>query len=257
MDFYFNFCALEGRQLRLGETGMLPCKKVMRAICESDYQNKDLVMTLPKSKDCINHEHVKAPKDGLFLMRVSNPHESYSLHVLFDTRTTPDFVMIEKREGMEQEGREVLKVLESSLCQAADKYGWKVRLSDNPMNVVRDFDLFVSAMKYVNSPKGEGPVEFRSFIKIKERTNEIMSLLHSLLDLRKKPRQMLRILRTTTDVGMIEKPELESFNKEFNKKVSISSYNRYMSDSSNPFANDSHYKDYLKMFMNLIRKWVS
>ena len=257
MDFYFNFCALEGRQLRLGETGMLPCKKVMRAICESDYQNKDLVMTLPKSNDCINHEHVKAPKDGLFLMRVSNPHESYSLHVLFDTRTTPDFVMIEKRDGMEQEGREVLKVLESSLSQAADKYGWKVRLSDNPMNVVRDFDLFVSAMKYVNSPKEEGPVDFRSFIKIKERTNEIMSLLHSLLDLRKKPRQMLRILRTTTDVGMIEKPELESFNKEFNKKVSISSYNRYMSDSSNPFANDSHYKDYMKMFMNLIRKWVS
>lgn len=84
-----------------------------------------------------------------------------------------------------------------------------------------------------------------------------MSLLHSLLDLRKKPRHMLRILRTATDVGMTEKPELESFNKEFNKNVSISTYNRYMSDSSNPFANDSHYKDYMKMFLNLIRKWFS
>ena len=257
MDLNFYYCALEGRQLRQGETSMLPCKKVMRAICQSDYQNKDLVMTLPKSKDCINHEHVKAPKDGLFLMRVSNSQESYSLHVLFDTRTTPDFVMIEKRDGMEQEGHEVQMVLERALSQAADQYGWKVRLDENPMNVVRDFDLFVSAMEYVNSPKEEGPVDFRSFIKIKERTNEIMSLLHSLLDLRKKPRHMLRILRTATDVGMTEKPELESFNKEFNKNVSISTYNRYMSNSSNPFANDSHYKDYMKMFLNLIRKWFS
>ena len=146
---------------------------------------------------------------------------------------------------------------ETTVFMDRQKNGIRDCFSPALLKEMRDFDLFVSAMKYVNSPKEEGPVEFRSFIKIKERTNEIMSLLHSLLDLRKKPRQMLRILRTTTDVGMIEKPELESFNKEFNKKVSISSYNRYMSDSSNPFANDSHYKDYMKMFMNMIRKWVS
>lgn len=257
MDLNFYYCALEGRQLRIGETGILPCREVVRAICESDYQNKDLVMTIPKTKAPIDHEHVKAPKDGLFLMRVSHPKESYSLHVLFDTRTTPDFVMIEKREGMQQEGREVLRVLENSLSQAADQYGWKVRLDKNPMDEVRDFDLFVSAMEYVHSPNEEDPVDFRSFVKIQEKTVEIMALLHSKLDLKKKPQHILRILRAASDAGLTEKPERESFNKEFKKKASVSSYNRYMSDSSNPFANDSHYKDYMKQFLILMRKWVS
>ena len=256
MDLNFYYCALEGRQLRQGETSMLPCKKVMRAICQSDYQNKDLVMTLPKSNDCINHEHVKAPKDGLFLMRVSNPHESYSLHVLFDTRTTPDFVMIEKREGMEQEGHEVQMVLERALSQAADQYGWKVRLDENPMNVVRDFDLFVSAMEYLNGK--EECIDFRSFIIFRQWADELMNKLHLMLKDMVKPKDIMRILRAAYDARLILKPDFDSFVKTFDKEgmVSYGTYKHYMRYGDHPLKDEDSYKEYLNISMKWKEKWV-
>ena len=37
-EFFFYNCQLEGRQLCLDETEMLPAKIVLRSICDADYQ---------------------------------------------------------------------------------------------------------------------------------------------------------------------------------------------------------------------------
>ena len=43
-EFFFYNCQLTGRQLRLGETGMLPAEIVVRSICDADYQENGIFL---------------------------------------------------------------------------------------------------------------------------------------------------------------------------------------------------------------------
>ena len=48
-EFYFYNCCLEGRQLRLGETGLLAAKEVVQAICDADFRNNGSYLKDPKA----------------------------------------------------------------------------------------------------------------------------------------------------------------------------------------------------------------
>lgn len=254
-EFYFYNCCLEGRQLRLGETGLLAAKEVVQAICDADFRNNGSYLKDPKANAGYYHEYAKHPKGGLYLMRAVKADNNASLDVLIDTRLFPNFVLIEKNDAMPQMSMEVTKAVERSLNQAADKYGWKATLKENQLNVVHDVDLFYSAMAYV---KETDVPDFRSFVNYEERIDEIMEILHLMLDKKDKPKPIMRIVVAAIDSGIIDKPEYERFVCEFKKEriISFSTYKHYTKKDNPPLMHDKVYLEYLDKFLRLKDKWL-
>lgn len=245
-EFFFYNCCLEGRQLSFGESGYLAAKEVVHTICDSDFQHHNIDMYNPKNKTNYFHEYVKEPQDGLYLMKVAKGFKEPSLQVLFDTRLSPDFVMIEKVEGRHEEGREVARVIEDWINKAANQYGWEAKLRQNPLTDIHHIDLFFSAMSYAHD---EEVPEFCSVIKFHNRAREILEMLHNKIDKKRKPQAIMLIMSAAYETGLIEKPEREVFNEEFKKNISIASYNRYMSYGSKLLAHNKDYQDYKEQFL--------
>lgn len=250
-EFFFYNCILEGRQLRLGETGLLPAKEVLRAICNKDFQDNSFNLTDPNNKICYNHEYTKPPKDGMYLMSAMKSEEQSYLRVLIDTRIYPNFVLIEKHDDRLQECSELTRVLEHSINQATYKYGWKAKFRVHNLNVVQYVKEFMGAMSYVDEV-----VDFRSYVIYEDRTDDIMKMLHLKLDNKVKPQSIMRIVRAAIDAGLISKPDFESFIQEFKKegKISKSAYKIYTKEK-NPLKDDRGYLEYLDQFLILKDKW--
>lgn len=90
---------------------------------------------------------------------------------------------------------------------------------------------------------------FGNYIIKKNKTKEINGLLHSYIDIEDKPQKLLKPLAAAVAAGCIAKPALEDFNFEFQKKISSSSYNRYVKDNTNnicAYDGDSAYYSMLK-----------
>lgn len=253
-EFFFYNCCLEGRQLELGETGFLAAKEVVRAICDADFRNNGSYLKDPCVDACYYHEFAKRPKDGLYLMRAIKADDDTSLDVLIDTRLFPCFVLIEKNNDMLQMSKEVTKVVERSLNHAANKYGWQAKLKENQLNVVHDVALFYSAMEYVK----EDTKDFMSFVNYEERTQEILQILHLMLDKKDKPKTIMRIIVAAIDAGIIEKPEYVRFIQEFKKErtISLSTFKYYTKRDNPPLMNDKVYQEYLDKFLRLKDKWL-
>ena len=253
-EFYFFNCCLEGRQLELGETGFLAAKEVVRAICDADFRNNGSYLKDPSTNASYYHEFAKKPKDGLYLMRAVKADDGTCLDVLIDTRLSPCFVWVEKNNDRPQMSEDVTKAMERSLNHAANQYGWQARLKENQLNVVHDVELFYSAMEYMK----EDAKDFTSFINYEERTQEILQILHRMLDKKDKPKTIMRIIVAAIDAGIIEKPEYVCFIQEFKKEriISFSTFKYYTGKKKRPLMNDEVYKEYLDKFLRLKDKWL-
>ena len=148
-DFIFYNCFLKGQQLCDGETGFLAATEVVQAICDADFRNHSLDLFNPKTNMHYYHEFVKDPKDGLNLIRVVNPKNRSCLDVLFDTRISPNFILVEKNHQNPRESYEVAKVMQYSINQASNTFGWESELRKNHLNEIRYLDYFWSAMDYM------------------------------------------------------------------------------------------------------------
>lgn len=253
-EFFFYNCQLEGRQLCLDETEMLPAKIVLRSICDADYQENGIFLKDLTAESGFLLRYAKPPKDGLFLMNATKTGGYSSLYVLIDTRLSPNFILIEKKVGLMQEYKELLKVLESSICEAVYKHGWLSKLVKNDLNVIKEVEFFFSAMKYI-----EGETDFRSCILYEERTDEILNMLHLKIDHKVKAQAIMCVIKAAIDAGLISKPEYESFVREFKKGeiVSFSTFKAYTKSYNNPLVNDKSYNEYLEQFMRLKDKWLN
>ena len=122
--------------------------------------------------------------------------------------------------------------------------------------LVRDFDLFVSAMEYLNGK--EECIDFRSFIIFRQWADELMNKLHLMLKDMVKPKDIMRILRAAYDARLILKPDFDSFVKTFDKEgmVSYGTYKHYMRHGDHPLIDEDSYKEYLNMSMKWKEKWV-
>ena len=89
-----------------------------------------------------------------------------------------------------QEYKELLKVLESSICEAVYKHGWLSKLVKNDLNVIKEVEFFFSAMKYI-----EGETDFKSCILYEERTDEILNMLHLKIDHKVKAQAIMSVKR--------------------------------------------------------------
>ena len=254
-EYFFYNCCLEGRQLRLGESGFLAAKEVVRAICDADFRSNGTYLKDPDVKADYYHEYIKRPKNGLYLMRAVRIDDHTSRDILIDTRLFPNFVLVEKDKDKLQMSMEVAKGFERSLNQAANRFGWNVTLKENQLNVVHDVDLFESAMAFAEDI---GVPEFSSFINYEERIDEVLDILHLMIDKKVKPKFIMRIMVAAIDSGIIDKPEYLSFIQEFHKDriISYSAYKLYTKKEGHPLKDNMVYQEYVDKFMRLKDRWL-
>lgn len=143
---FFNSC-LEWQALSEGVEGCFAASEVVRAICETDFQEQGTILNNPKTD--YYHKYVKTPHDGMFLMNVSRPAAQTNIHVFIDTRLSPNFIWIEKVEGQLEESLALRSELEYTLNKAAYKYGWGLTLQTSEMSEVHHVPLFISAWTYI------------------------------------------------------------------------------------------------------------
>ena len=254
-EYYFYNCCLEGRQLRLGESGFLAAKEVVQAICDADFRNNGSYLKDPNAQADYYHEYIKRPKDGLYLMRAVKIANHASLDILIDTRLFPNFVLIEKNNNMPQMHIEVMKAFERWLNHAANQYGWIATLKENQLNVIHDVDLFKSAMAFAEDT--DVP-DFSSFINYEERIEEVLETLHLMIDKKVKARPIMRIITAAIDSGIIDKPDYLSLIQEFHKEsiMSLSAYKLYTKKECHPLKQDKIYLEYLDKFLRLKDRWL-
>lgn len=148
-EYFFYNCMLERLQFCDGEDGYLAETEVLRDIFYSDFRKNCLVLDNPETD--YYHVYAKPPENGKFLIRVAKPACESTIDVVIDTRLFPNFVMIEKINGMLEECLDVKRAVEKSLNKAAGKYGLSLKLKKNQLNVVHHIDHFITIMEYAGN----------------------------------------------------------------------------------------------------------
>lgn len=253
-DFYFYNCCLEGRQLRLGETGFLAAKEVVQAICDADFRNNGTYLKDPDVKANYYHEYIKRPKNGLYLLRAIRIDDNASLDILIDTRLFPNYVLIEKNNNMPQMHIEVMKAFERWLNHAANQYGWSATLKENQLNVIHDVDLFKSAMAYAEDRNMKA--DFKSIVIAEKIADDVLKLIDIYIKGKKLPKPIIAPFRAAKDAGAIGKLTKSVFRKTFGDILgnSISALDKYMSDDYRWNEKDSVYNEMKNEFRKLVEK---
>lgn len=259
INFMFFDCCLEGRQLEFGESGFLPALEVVRYIFDAGFRKYGLNTFDSGTNALFACKYVMKPKDGMFLMEVRNHHGDIAKLVFIDTRTKPNFVWVQPADNGEDDewSLQVAHFVEEWISREAYAYGWKAKLKRSVFNKLVYWPQFDSAMAYIDEYLERIPA-FCTFVKDTKKVGNVMEVLHQKLDHKNKAILMMKVLRAAYDADLIEKPEFESFIREFKKegKICLSSFNHYMMDD-NPLADDKDYQRYLHDFVELKRKYAS
>ena len=259
INFMFFDCCLEGRQLEFGESGFLPALEVVRHIFDAGFREHGLNTFDSGTNALFDCKYVMNPKDGMFLMEVRNHHGDVGKLVFIDTRTKPNFVWVQPADNGEDDewSLQVAHFVEDWISREAYAYGWKAKLKRSVFNKLVYWPQFDSAMAYIDEYLERIPA-FCTFVKDTKKVGNVMEVLHQKLDHKNKAILMMKVLRAAYDADLIEKPEFESFIREFKKegKICLSSFNHYMMDD-NPLADDKDYQRYLHDFVELKRKYAS
>ena len=257
--FIFYDCYLEGRQLKIGESGFLAASEVVQSIFDAGFRKNGLNLFDSGTNALFKCKYVSEPKDGMFLMEVRSHTEDIGNLVFVDTRTKPNFVWVQTADYDEDNGAslQVARLIEEWIAREAYAYGWNAKLKRSVFFFFFYVEQFKSAMAYIKEYVERIPA-FYTYVKDTKRVREVMEVLHQKLDHKNKAILMMKVLRAAYDADLIEKPEFESFILEFNKegKICLSSYNHYMMDD-NPLADDIDYLRYKHDFEELKRKYAS
>ena len=247
----FN-CNLKQVQLDGEKKHGLPAKEVMRPILDADFRKNDLKMFDAETNTRFDYEYVKVPRDGMFLMEVKNLMDGNSLLVHIETRTDPVFVTIEASDGDANDATfQVVRVMQNAIIQEVEKLGWRADMTENNLKSAKYPSEFRSAMGYIQQYLN-GESDFSLHVLCKERTKEIMDLLHRKLENKHKAKPIMRVIRAAYDAKLIEHPNFYALTMEFDKKgaICVASFNRYMTDD-NLLADDKDYKTYLEEFLKV------
>jgi len=252
VKFLYLSCCLEGRQLCIGENNILPAKDVVRTICNASFQDKD-----------IDYEYAKPPEDGKFLFKLTKKDNNRSRLVFVDTRTTPNYIWVERCIGDDATIRQVADLLERTFSQAAYQYGWNVKIRRFIPGAPKDVDLFSSALDYVNDYLYEklcgikiNREAFRAIVIADIIANEAMKLLLIYMKGKKKPKAKVGPLRAAKEAGVIFKITKTTFRDIFGDILgnSLSSVDKYMSDDYVWNPRDEVFKEMKKEFSILAQK---
>ena len=241
MTFKYYCCILKGRQLSIGEVGLLPASEVLHAICDAGFQNNGL----------FDFEYVKPPKDGMYLMKVTRKADQQALLVFIDTRTHTKYIWLESR-GDDDLTRQVVTAIEDALKPKAYDYGWDASVCKYVPNNLDDADFFFNAKAYVNEYLENKVASFYTYVIDVDRVQEIMAVLRQKLENKHKAKLIMKVIRAAYDADLTERPDFEPTVTEFKKQGQLcrASFNRYMT-KPNPLADDDDYLKYLKEFRKL------
>lgn len=257
--FIFYDCYLEGRQLKIGESGFLAASEVVRSIFDAGFRKNGLNLFDSGTNALFECKYVSEPKDGMFLMEVRNHTDDIGNLVFVDTRTKPNYVWVQTADYEKDNGAsmQVACVIEDWIAREAYAYGWNAKLKRSVFDKLVYVAQFDSAMAYIKEYIERIP-PFVSYIAYEEKTDEIMKELHLMIDKKVSGMAIMRVIRAAIDTGLIDKPCYESIVLEFDRKhcVSFANYKKYTNMKKNPLANDKIYHGYMDKFLRLKDKWL-
>ena len=258
-NFVFYDCCLEGRQLKLGESGFLAATEVVRSIFEAGFRKNGLNWFDFGTNALFECKYVSEPKDGMFLMEVKSHTADIGNLVFVDTRTKPNYVWVQTADydKNDKASLQVARFIEDWIAREAYAYGWNAKLKRSVFDKLVYVGQFNSAMAYIKEYLERIPA-FVSYVVYEERTDEIINKLHLMIDKKVSGIAIMRVIWAAMDTGLIDKPCYESIVMEFDKEhnLTYATYKHYTNMKNNPLANDKIYLGYVDLFLILKDKWL-
>jgi hypothetical protein len=250
----FN-CQFTAVQLSLGRECCLSGKEALVEVMNKDFlEVKWNFLSDHKLNVHYHHEYENTKQKNIYMMRVANKRvypkakdftEDESeirfpyLYVIIDIRQETPVIMIEDYKEVPSSLDEVVAVFTFSINKAMKAKGWKVKLvreksglspipfSLRPimeplLNKPRTIEEFhgVENMCELYKKKTE-PKNFRDLfaIKYKDRADQIIAILHKMIDGCTEARDVVKPIRAAIDAGVIDRPSWPVFLAEFPNAV--------------------------------------
>ena len=299
MKTTFNYfdCQFIPEQLYLGEHTFLQGKEALARVMGEDFRlQKTLVLVHPRRQVAYHHEYVKSALKDIYIFRVFNqrivkkPLENFHtkleldypyLYVVADFTGEEPMFRIENWTEVVKSTEEVASVLTYSMNVVLKGYGWRLKLVPSKRKPQESKLLNSMKEKYLNMPRTMGelygprcieklmPVktedtlkntnDFRSAIIAGHYADDIIALLHKLIDDKNIPKSIMRPIHAAIDAGVMAKITLKQFRSEFGNIMdnSRSSFNKYTNMTRHDFDKDAMHKIMVERFKNLLSRSTS
>lgn len=136
-----------------------------------------------------------------------------------------------------------------------EKFFARQKTNDGKKVVITPFDPILTSAPD-DAPKKEEIHESTMMAAVikKEKTTEIISLIHQYMSGKTKPKDILRPLRAAIDAGAIRRPSLQEYIGEFgsDKKKLKTSLSNYTNPQEHPFDGDEQFTEMVKKFREII-----
>lgn len=253
MNNYYVFnCQFVAVQLSLGRECCLSGKEALTRVMSKDFQEvKWNFLSDPKLNVHYHHEYVDTKQKDVFVMRVANKRVYIRakdfiedntqirfpyLYVIVDTRQETPTIMIEDYKEVPSSLEEVAAVLTYSINMVMKSKGWKIKLTrklgelrpvpfslqpvmDPLMDKPRTIEELhgVDNMCELYKRKKKEPKTFRELFAIEymDRADEIIAILHKMIEGCKEARDVVKPFRAAIDAGVIDRPSWPVFIAEF------------------------------------------
>ena len=288
MNIYKTFiCKFNAVQLHFTSDYCLSGKGALAQMLSEDFRNPKMNLLWDALTNAhFYHEQIPSGIKDVYILRAANARvydvaKDYTktdpklkhpyLYVIADLREEDPVVMIEDYKEVPSSTREVVDVLVNTANREINPRGWMLTMRRKNEGAMPMPDFLHPVLKpLMGEPRtieefhgvdniGElykrmkkRQRDFRDLLTInyKDRTDEIISILHEMIDGRKNARDIVRPLRAAIDAGIIERPTWPEFHKEFpNVACSRSSFERL----TNP---DNDYYNRLKSYEKLVAYFV-
>lgn len=293
MNTYNPFnCQFVPVQLHLGAPQCcLSGKRALVAMLDEVSRNINWTfLTDPKTNISYLHEFVRRTPKDVFIMRVANkrvyekPKDFVEeetpvlfpyLYVIVDCRQDTPTIMIEDNSEVLSSTSEVVKVLTYSFNRVLKKQGWSVKMRrtekvpiDVPnslqktmgplMKLPRSFEELYEAKNifevYQKMEKKRKTTDIRNKIICTGSAEEILTLLHDLIDGKTTPKSIMRPIHAAIVAGVMDRITLSMFRKEFGNIMDNSStlFYDYQAIDAPVYYNDGMTKTIINMFTEII-----
>ena len=250
-------------------------------------------LTDPKTNISYLHEFVRRTPKDVFIIRVANkrvyekpvdfveeetPILFPYLYVIVDCRQDIPVVMIEDYSEVPSSTDEVVKVLTYSFNRVLKKQGWSVKMRRTEkepiavpnrlqktmeplMKKPRTFEGLYDAKNifevYQKMEKKRKTPDIRNKIMCTGCAEEILALLHDLIDGKTTPKSIMRPVHAAIVAGVMDRISLSMFRKEFGNIMDNSStlFYDYQAIDAPVYYNDSMTKTIINMFMEIVSSY--
>ncbi len=243
-------CQFQAVQLSLGRECCLSGKEALAQVMNKDFQEVKWNFLSDHNLNALyHHEYENTKQKDIFMMRVANKRvyptakdfiEDDSLirfpylYVILDCRQETPTVMIEDYKEVSSSLEEIADVLTFSINKAMKAKGWKVKLtragkemSPLPFSLRPVMEPLLDKPRTIEEFHGvdnmcelymkKKPKTFRDLfaIKYRDRADEIIAILHEMIDGCEEARDVVEPIRAAMEAGIIDRPTWPEFHEEF------------------------------------------